>query len=43
MCADTFWVSHEIMLAEKDDLDDFVLAVSRVCSEVDDLAERELS
>jgi dTDP-4-amino-4,6-dideoxygalactose transaminase len=30
MCRDTFWVSHEIMLAEPEDLSDFVRAVAKV-------------
>ncbi len=30
MCRDSFWVSHEILLAEPEDLQDFVVAVSKI-------------
>jgi dTDP-4-amino-4,6-dideoxygalactose transaminase len=30
MCADTFWVSHEILLAQPDDLADLVTAIAKV-------------
>jgi dTDP-4-amino-4,6-dideoxygalactose transaminase len=32
MCKDSFWVSHEIMLAEQKDLDDFLSALSKVAA-----------
>lgn len=31
MCVDTFWVSHEILLAKPDDLQDFISAMRKVC------------
>jgi dTDP-4-amino-4,6-dideoxygalactose transaminase len=32
MCRESFWVSHAIMLAEPEDLDDFVSALSKVAA-----------
>ncbi|MGE0131756.1 MAG: DegT/DnrJ/EryC1/StrS family aminotransferase [Blastocatellales bacterium] len=41
MCAETFWVSHEIMLAERDDLSDFVTALARVSEAARELTTSE--
>jgi dTDP-4-amino-4,6-dideoxygalactose transaminase len=41
MCAEAFWVSHEIMLASREDLRDFVSAVAKVCEGVEELAQGE--
>jgi dTDP-4-amino-4,6-dideoxygalactose transaminase len=38
MCEDTFWVSHEIMLAEQEDLADFVAAVIKVAENAEEIA-----
>jgi hypothetical protein len=38
ICRDMFWVSHEIMLGQKKDLDDFLEALSKVAAGVDELA-----
>jgi dTDP-4-amino-4,6-dideoxygalactose transaminase len=43
MCVDTFWVSHEIMLAPPSDLEDFISALTKVCAEARDLARREVA
>jgi dTDP-4-amino-4,6-dideoxygalactose transaminase len=40
MCAETFWVSHEIMLARLEDLGDFVAAVAKVSEGAAELASR---
>jgi dTDP-4-amino-4,6-dideoxygalactose transaminase len=40
ICRDMFWVSHEIMLGQKKELDDFVDALSKVAAGVDELAAR---
>ena len=37
MCLDTFWVSHEILLAEPHDLQDFISALAKVCSDTSGL------
>jgi dTDP-4-amino-4,6-dideoxygalactose transaminase len=37
MCADTFWVSHEIMLAQPADLQDFISAITKIGDEVCEL------
>jgi len=42
MCADTFWVSHEIMLAPREELRDFVSAVAKVCEGAEELARGEI-
>ena len=42
MCRDTIWVSHEIMLAQQNDLRDFVMAIVKVCECADELARSEL-
>jgi dTDP-4-amino-4,6-dideoxygalactose transaminase len=39
MCAESFWVSHEIMLAPREDLRDFVSAVAKVCEGAEELAQ----
>jgi dTDP-4-amino-4,6-dideoxygalactose transaminase len=38
MCEEAFWVSHEIMLAERDDLSDFVTAIAKVSEAAEQLA-----
>ncbi len=38
MCDEAFWVSHEIMLAEGDDLGDFVTALAKVSEGAEELA-----
>jgi dTDP-4-amino-4,6-dideoxygalactose transaminase len=38
MCDEAFWVSHEIMLAERDDLGDFVTALAKVSEAAEELA-----
>lgn len=38
MCEDAFWVSHEIMLAKRDDLSDFVNAFLKVSEAAEELA-----
>ena len=37
MCLDTFWISHEILLAEQRDLEDFTSALMKVRSEIHEL------
>ena len=37
-CRECFWVSHEILLAEESDLDDFVRAVEKICDSAGELA-----
>lgn len=37
MCRECFWVSHEILLAEPGDLDDFVSALSKVAENAEEL------
>lgn len=37
MCLDTFWVSHEILLAEPNDLPDFISAIEKVCGDLREL------
>lgn len=38
VCRNAFWVSHEILLAVREDLDDFVAALTKVAEQVDQLA-----
>jgi dTDP-4-amino-4,6-dideoxygalactose transaminase len=38
MCADTFWVSHEILLAEPPDLKDFISALTKISDGIGELA-----
>lgn len=40
ICQDMFWVSHEIMLGQKQDLNDFVEALSKVAAGSSELAAR---
>jgi hypothetical protein len=42
MCAEVFWVSHEVMLAERDDLGDFVAALEKVSEAAGELARSEI-
>lgn len=37
-CRDMFWISHEVMLAGRDDLEDFIAALEKVASGVKELA-----
>jgi dTDP-4-amino-4,6-dideoxygalactose transaminase len=37
-CRECFWVSHEILLAEEDDLDDFARAVGKIAEAAGELA-----
>jgi len=37
MCADSFWLSHEIMLSEPDNLNDVVSAIEKIVTGIDDL------
>jgi dTDP-4-amino-4,6-dideoxygalactose transaminase len=39
MCAESFWVSHEITLAPEDDLKDFVAALEKVTEAAEELAD----
>ena len=39
MCRESFWISHELMLAEPSDLDDFVEAMEKIAANATDLAE----
>jgi len=39
MCAESFWVSHEITLAPQDDLKDFVAAIDKVSQAAAELAD----
>jgi dTDP-4-amino-4,6-dideoxygalactose transaminase len=41
MCAETFWVSHEILLAPRSDLDDFVAALAKVSAGAAELARTQ--
>jgi perosamine synthetase len=41
MCDEAFWVSHEIMLAERNDLSDFVNALLKVSEAAEELAAEE--
>lgn len=40
MCADTFWLSHEIMLADAQELTDVTAAFEKIFDQVEDLANR---
>jgi hypothetical protein len=42
MCAETFWVLHEIMLAPREELRDFVSAVAKICEGAEELARGEI-
>lgn len=42
MCQDSFWVSHEIMLAPREELQDFISAVAKVCEGAEELAQGEV-
>jgi dTDP-4-amino-4,6-dideoxygalactose transaminase len=37
MCADSFWLSHEIMLSEPDNLNDVASAIEKIVTGIDDL------
>jgi dTDP-4-amino-4,6-dideoxygalactose transaminase len=37
-CRECFWVSHEILLAEEADLDDFIRAVEKIRDAAEELA-----
>ncbi len=37
MCADSFWLSHEIMLSEPDNLNDVTSAIEKIVTGIDDL------
>lgn len=37
MCIDTFWLSHEVMLAEEESLNDVALAIEKIAAGIDDL------
>ena len=41
MCRESFWVSHEIMLSEPEDLEDFVRAVAKVAENAAELARSQ--
>jgi dTDP-4-amino-4,6-dideoxygalactose transaminase len=43
MCAEAFWVSHEIMLAPREELLDFVSAVAKVCENAGELASSRVA
>ncbi len=38
ICKNAFWVSHEVLLGTREDLEDFVAALSKVAAEVEELA-----
>jgi len=38
MCAETFWVSHEIMISPREDLQDVISALAKVCQGAEELA-----
>jgi hypothetical protein len=40
-CRECFWVSHEILLAEEEDLADFVRAVEKICNSASALTSIE--
>lgn len=40
MCADTFWLSHEIMLADAQELTEVTAAFEKILGQVHDLADR---
>ncbi len=37
MCRECFWISHEILLSEPGDLDDFICAISKVAENAEEL------
>ncbi len=39
MCADSFWLSHEIMLSEPDNLNDVASAIEKIVTGIDDLTK----
>lgn len=40
MCRESFWISHEILLSEEADLDDFVAALIKVAKNTDEIKRR---
>ena len=38
MCQESFWISHELMLADPADLDDFAAALEKIAANASDLA-----
>jgi len=42
MCEEVCWVSHEIMLAPREELQDFVAAIAKVCESAEELARGEI-
>lgn len=42
MCSSSFWLSHEIMLSEPDNLNDVASAFEKIVTGIDDLAESNL-
>lgn len=43
MCAETFWLSHEIMLSEPDNLSDVVTAIEKVAARIEELADSSMT
>ena len=39
MCTDSFWLSHEIMLSEPDNLNDVASAIEKIVTGIDDLTK----
>ncbi len=42
MCSNSFWLSHEILLSEQDNLNDIVSAIEKIVTGIDDLAQSNL-